>query len=287
MEMPAGAYRFEVGAIRCTVLADGYFSCPAKWFFPNADPVELAQALAERRLPQENILTPYACLLIQAGQRTILVDAGAGDSSNTTGALRARLEMEGVRPDDVDTVILTHAHYDHIGGAVDADGRLAFPQARHYLSELEWEFWAGRTASLEGLRVSLEVKDRMLETARRCLEALRARLEPIGQEEEICPGVRAIPAPGHTPGHLAVRIASDGQRLLHVGDAAVHPLHLARPDWENGFDLDPARSAETRRSLAEMATAEGMRLMAFHFPLPSVGSVTASLSGGWEWRPGQ
>ena len=139
--MPEGSHRFQVGSVYCTVLADGYFSYPSPWFFPNADRVRLARALAERRLPLENVLCPYTCLLIETGRSVVLVDAGAGESSSTTGAIVARLEMEGIRPRHVDTVILTHAHADHIGGAVDARGRPVFPNARCILAERELEFW--------------------------------------------------------------------------------------------------------------------------------------------------
>ena len=100
------------------------------------------------------------------------------------------------------------------------------------------------------------------------------------------PGVTAVPAPGHTPGHLAIVIESEGEKLLNMGDAAVHPLHLEQPEWENGFDLDPQPAASTRRGLLNRAVAEDMRLMAFHFPFPSVGRVAARQEGGWEWSPG-
>ena len=122
-------------------------------------------------------------------------------------------------------------------------------------------------------------------TARRCLGPLRHQIEPIDRETEVVPGVAAIPAPGHTPGHLAVLIASEGQYLLNLGDAAVHPLHLEQPSWQNGFDLDPDRAIVTRRQLMERAVADDMHLMAFHFPFPSIGRVTAK-NGGWLWTPG-
>jgi glyoxylase-like metal-dependent hydrolase (beta-lactamase superfamily II) len=121
--------------------------------------------------------------------------------------------------------------------------------------------------------------------ARRCLGVLRHQIEPIDRETEVVPGVTAIPAPGHTPGHLAVLIASDGHQLLNLGDAAVHPLHLEQPSWQNGFDLDPARALATRRQLVERAVADGMHLMAFHFPFPSIGRVSV-MNGGWLWTPG-
>jgi len=85
---------------------------------------------------------------------------------------------------------------------------------------------------------------------------------------------------------MAILIAGGGRKLLNMGDAAVHPLHLEHPDWENGFDLETGRAAATRRELLERATAEDMRLMAFHFPFPSVGRVAARPDGGWDWMPG-
>jgi glyoxylase-like metal-dependent hydrolase (beta-lactamase superfamily II) len=283
--MPAGSYRFRIGEIDCAVLSDGYSSYPARWLFPNVAEDEVARSLEARRLPRDRILAPFTCLLIQTGRSVILVDAGGGETSSTTGAIRARLEVEGVRPGDVDTVVLTHAHPDHIGGTVDPRGKPVFPNARHVLSELEWEFWNGR-ADLSRLRVPEEMKSKIRRTAAGCLAALRFQVETIPSEMELAPGVSVLPAPGHTPGHLALLLASQGRQLLHIGDAAVTPLHLENPGWHNGFDQSPVVAAETRSGLLERATAENMHVMAFHFPFPSVGRVSANSSGGWEWRPG-
>ena len=284
--MPEGSHHFPVGSIHCTVLSDGYCAYPTSWFFPNADPLALRLALGERRLPQEDVLSPLTCLLIETGSHVVLVDAGAGESSRTTGAVRARLDMAGIRPKDVDTVIITHAHPDHIGGAVDVAGRPAFPNARYIVSELEWEFWTTARTDLRNLRLPEDTKAEIHSTARRTLGPLRHHIEPIGRECEVVGGVYVIPAPGHTPGHLAVMVSSDGQSLLNLGDAAVHPLHLEQPEWENGFDLASDTAAATRRRLLDRAVAEDMHLMAFHFPFPSIGRVSRGARGGWAWTPG-
>jgi glyoxylase-like metal-dependent hydrolase (beta-lactamase superfamily II) len=283
--MPTGSCQFAVGAIRCTVLSDGYASYPTGWFFPNADEGELRKALESRRLPTTGILSPYTCLLIETGRHVVLVDPGAGQWMTTSGAVIARLEMAGIRPGDVDTVVLTHAHPDHIGGAVNFRRRPVFPNACHYLAEAENDFWTGMRPDLRAMQVPEMDKRSISAAAQRCLDALRLQMEPITRETEIVPGVRALPAPGHTPGHLALVVSSGSERLLHLGDAAVHPLHLEYPEWENGLDADPAQAGGTRRHLLSYAVAEQMRLMAFHFPFPSVGRVEAR-GEGWIWTPG-
>jgi glyoxylase-like metal-dependent hydrolase (beta-lactamase superfamily II) len=194
--------------------------------------------------------------------------------------------MAGIRPRDVDTVVVTHAHPDHIGGALDARGRAAFPMAEYVISEFEHEFWTGRRPDVDALLVPDAVKGYMTANARECLEPLDGQIELVYRETEIAPGVRVIPAPGHTPGHLALLIVSEGEGLLNIGDAAVHPLHLEQPEWANGFDLAGDRAIATRRALMERAVAENMRVMAFHFPFPSVGRVAAREEGGWSWTPG-
>jgi glyoxylase-like metal-dependent hydrolase (beta-lactamase superfamily II) len=284
--MPAGAYSFQIGGICCTVLSDGYFSYPTPWFFPNADRQELAGALDDRRVPHEHVLSPYTCLLIETGRHVVLVDTGGGGAGSTNGAICARLEMAGIRPRNVDTVVLTHAHPDHIGGTVDSRGRPAFPNARYLLSETEFDFWTSPHADLGSLCLPDDVKKTMLDTAQRCLLILRHQLEPVDRETEVVPGVVTLPAPGHTPGHLALLLASGDERLLNLGDAAMHPLHLEHPQWDNGFDQSPEQAMRTRGTLVDRAARENMRVMAFHFPFPSVGKVKAREAGGWEWTPG-
>lgn len=284
--MPEGSHCFHVGTVRCTVLTDGYASYPLEWFFPDAPAPQLSQALFQRGLPTERILSPYTCLLIETGTRIILVDTGGGPSAPTSGALAARLEMAGVRPKDVDTVVLTHAHPDHIGGAIDQQDRPAFPNACYLMGEREREFWMTPRVDTSGMRLPDATRSSMQAMARRCLAGVHFQTELIEREMEIAPGVWAIPTPGHTPGHLSLLIASAGQCLLNLGDAAVHPLHLEEPRWQNGFDLAPECAVATRQKLMQRAAAGQMHVMAFHFPFPSVGRVEARTQGGWTWTPG-
>jgi glyoxylase-like metal-dependent hydrolase (beta-lactamase superfamily II) len=288
--MPAASHRFQVGSMSCTVLCDGYMEQPAEWLFPNADCVDLAEALHHRGSARDRVVSPYTCLLVETGSNILLADTGLGSGSKTSGAILARLEMAGIRRQDVDTVLFTHAHPDHIGGSIDQRGPNAslpmFSNARYILAEEEWDFWMSRKPDLDALRVPEEVKAEMRATARRCFHGLRHQVELIPREKEILPGVHALPAPGHTPGHLALLLSSGGEQLLHLGDAATHPLHLERPSWENGFDWSPQQALATRQSLLERAAGQDTHVMAFHFPFPSVGRVQAHSGGGWKWTPG-
>jgi len=283
--MPAGAYHFQVGDITCAVLSDGYCSHPVRALFPNAEPEALARALDRRNLPRDHVLSPYTCLLLQTGRHVILVDTGAGETSGATGAICARLELEGVRPSDVDTVVLTHAHPDHIGGAVDGRGKPVFRNARHVISDEEWEYWTLRSDPA-GLRLPEGLQANFRRVASRCLAALRFQVETVCGEYQLAPGVSLLPAPGHTPGHIALLLKSGDDSLLSMGDAAAHPLHLEHPDWENGFDLQRDVARETRYALAKRAVEERIRVMAFHFPFPSVGRVAPMPGDGWDWLPG-
>ena len=285
--MSKESFRFRLGAFKCTVVNDGsspYYD-PATVFFANAHKEQLKKVLKEHQLDisqWKEYISPYPSLLIKTGQHQVLVETGEGNLEPTTGKLIPNLRAEGIAPEAVDTVILTHAHPDHIGGNINSEGRPAFPNARYVMLKAEWDFWF-HTPNLETLDISKSDKELIIKCAHECLLPIRDQLDLVDPGKEIVSGVWAVGAPGHTPGHMAVSVVSNSKRLLCIGDALIHPIHIEQPQWFIKYDLAPEQVITTRRQLLERAATEKALVHAFHFPFPGLGYVVPK-GDGWRWQ---
>lgn len=225
----------------------------------------------------------FNVLLVNTGQHLVLVDTGTGDTISQGGLLMDRLRAAGISATDIDVVVITHADFDHIGGAIDAHGTLAFPQARYVLSHDEWAFWESEP---ERLQPNAELYDgfrQLVQTVGETrLSQLDGIIELIDMSTTIVPGIRSIAAPGHTPGYLAIIVSSDNEHLLFIGDLIRDPKDIENSDWCSVYDFDPVQVVKTQHQLLTQAVNEQMLVMASHLPFPGLGYV-AQQKSAWRW----
>ncbi len=270
--MPMRAIRqFPLGDMSITVIDDGSFSMGVGMFASNAK-AEIGPYLESYGLDGKMAEIPLQVMLVETEGTRVLIDTGMGDvtfhgNEEDSGRLVRSLESIGLSPRDIDILILTHGHPDHVGG-LTIGGERVFTAADHYIPDIEFKFWTqSPDRAPEGLR-------EMIKECRRHLLPVAHGIKSYADEQEIAPGVFAVSAPGHTHGHFAVRLESRGQKLLHLVDTAVHYIAgLEHPEWTVGADLDKPRAVETRRRLLSQAVEERLLIAGYHFPFPGVGRV--------------
>ena len=236
-------------------------------------------------------------LVIDTGRQRVLIDTGCGYSSSPPGRLKERLRVAGLSPAEIDLVIFSHADCDHIGGAVEADGTLAFPRARYLLSRDEWAFRETQPVRLrreDNTFFDEAFLQWSLDTPVARLAQLRDKLERFASGDELAPGVRALLAPGHTPGMTAIEITSGNDQLLFIADMvygrdlghdpAGDPHDLGDAAWHAFIDVDPAQALATRDRVFEQAASERTMLMGAHMPAYGLGYVSRHAQG-WRWQP--
>jgi glyoxylase-like metal-dependent hydrolase (beta-lactamase superfamily II) len=280
-------YRFRLGAFEVTNILDAGAMLDGPWPIVGEDqpPEEVERLMRENLLPGKRFRPGFTPTLVNTGKELILFDTGNGVDGFVPrpegGWLAKMLGPAGFAPEQIDVVVLTHGHPDHIGGLMEG-GRPLFPRARYVMGDVEHNFWSA------GDRLSAPPESNEYRSAR-LFEAnvapLAARMSFIGADGEVAPGIRAIGAYGHTPGHLAFHIESQGKRLLLWGDAAHHEVaSLARPDWHAFFDMDKDQGAATRKRIYDMAAAERLPVVGCHMSFPSLGFVERK-DAAYRWLP--
>lgn len=267
-----GFYRYRVGSLTLTSLQDGFALRKLDASFVRNAPFEdVRAALAEAFLPQDTLPVPFNPLLVDTGNRRILVDAGTGGMSGpNSGLLMANLAAAGIAPESIDTVLISHFHGDHIGGLKTRQNAVAFPKAEVLVPAPEWAFWMDDGQ----MSRAPQPMQGAFANVRRVFGDLGERVRRFAWDAELAPGITAIAAPGHTPGHTVFHIASGSDTLMYLADVANHPaLFVRNPDWMVSFDMDGEAARLMRRKLFDRIAANRQQVASFHFPFPSTGYI--------------
>ncbi|QBM30604.1 putative quorum-quenching lactonase YtnP [Hydrogenophaga pseudoflava] len=283
--LPAtGVKRMKLGAMEVIALNDGALRRPLGEEFVRNVPLEQVKSLlASQNLPTDYVDIPFTPFLVVTPAGRFLLDTGFADNGPpTTGKLAAQLAAAGFKPEDVDHVVISHYHGDHINGLRKKDGSLAFPKAKVHVPAPEHAFWFDDAK----MNAAPPAAKGAFENARKVIGSLPAdilvKYEP-GQE--LAPGIRAEAAFGHTPGMSMVSVQSEGQKFMYVADLTNVPSLFARsPDWAVQFDMDAELARQTRRRVFDMLVKDKVTAGGYHFPFPALGTIETAGSG-YQFKP--
>jgi len=282
-------YRFPVGRLSCAVVSDGQMAPPwepplAAFFTPDSGVPshQLRDAVAAEGRGRTTLSCGYNCLLVETPHGHAVIDTGLGARflgygppiEPLVGRLGERLDEAGAPASALAAVVFTHLHQDHSRGATWS-GELTFPEATGFAHTAEVAFWSD---------AAHPAADEHLESAREAIRLFGDRLRAFEHDAEILPHVRTVNAAGHTPGHTAILLESQGERLLCTGDSFYDPLQLSHPGWQTPWDHDGQRSVLSRHRLLGWAADENLLVHAYHLPFPGLGRIRRH-GDIYQWRP--
>lgn len=278
-----GFFRFKIGEFECTALHDGVVMRKVEQgYIPNAPLEEVQKVMAAQFMNPETTPNHFTQMVVNTGQKLILIDSGFADNgAPTTGKLAENMAAAGIDPKQIDTVLISHFHPDHINGLRKKDGALMYPNAELVAPSKEVAFWMDDAR----MNNAPDAAKPAFNVTRRVFSPVLKDVKQIEWGKEVAPGITAVQSDGHTPGHTSFVVSSGKQSLLVIGDASNDPRLFARnPEWHLMFDADKPLAVQSRKKLLDMAAADRMQVSFYHAAFPSTGFV-AKDGAGYNWFP--
>lgn len=279
-----GYFRTMLGQFEVTVLSDGTVTIPLNKLLTHTTESEVNSLLHRAAIDPANVETSINAFLIHTGTRLVLIDAGAGKvfGPNAGGRLVQSLHAAGYRPEDITDVLLTHIHADHSGG-LTVGGNAVFPNATVHVDRREVEFWLNPANKAKNAPRHANAFDQAPRDLEPYIKA--GRVQTFLSSGDVVPGIKAVVAPGHTPGHALYEVESDGQKLLLWGDL-IHAkdAQFPSPSITIQFDVDEEAAAEQRKAAMADAASKGYLVGAAHISFPGIGRVLAN-GKSFLWLP--
>jgi glyoxylase-like metal-dependent hydrolase (beta-lactamase superfamily II) len=289
-----GWYRYKVGSHEITVATDGV----NRFRFPdgfvankNRDEVNAGIAQFYMGVEKDHVAIPYSPIAVNTGSKLVVIDTGTGEanferSKGVAGQFHSNLKAAGIDRNQVDIVIISHFHGDHINGLLGTDNKPAFANAEILVPAPEWKYF------MDDAEMGKQTSDRMkgvFTNARRVFDALGRKVTQYEAGKEIAPGITAVATHGHSPGHMSHVVSSGNSKVYVQGDVTNIPLFVRNPGWHLFFDQDAKMAEETRRKVYDMLAAEKMQVQGFHYPFPALAYIEKTGAGYREtpvpWSP--
>jgi glyoxylase-like metal-dependent hydrolase (beta-lactamase superfamily II) len=263
--MISTSFHLNIGTFKCTVISDGTIAVPG--------PLPPGFSGKPEDRPRE--IMDIGCLLVEQGRRKVLVDTGCGTYFQASaGKLLENCQKEGVNPASIETIVYTHLHPDHVGGTLDKEGKPVFVNARQVISKKEWDFMASATGQ----------PARMFGLAQKNILPLRNQFDLLEENSEVMPGIKLVPAPGHTIGGVIIEISSGKDKLLCIGDLIHSFLEFDNPTHYSFLDSAPEEALKLRTEGLSKIAQSGVLVFACHFPFPGIGYIIKK-DGILSWQP--
>jgi glyoxylase-like metal-dependent hydrolase (beta-lactamase superfamily II) len=278
-------YRFKVGEFEVTTLHDGLIKVAnPNTLVTNKTPDEIGAAMDAAGIPRDNMRNPFVPTIVNTGKNLVLIDTGFSDNGPpVVGAMMNNMQAAGIDPKNVDTILITHFHPDHISGIRTKAGQLNFPNAEIIVPAQEWKYWNDEG---ELAKVTDPFKPTFAAT-KRVFGPIAKDVKQAEPGKEVVPGITMIDSRGHSSGHSSYMVSSGNQNLLVLGDVTSNPAIFARnPEWRLWADQFPDVALTSRRKLLDMASSEKTRVVGYHYTFPSNGYFMKA-GNGYEFIPAQ